>query len=75
MKNRPYMDIEDFGLREGVTVGVKTVGGKLLYGTIAKFDHNRETNEVNITIDPASVQEKPHSCNTPTGPTCWCEHG
>jgi hypothetical protein len=49
------MDLEDFNLKEGSTVGVKAVGGKVLFGRIAKFDHDKATNEVRITMDPASV--------------------
>lgn len=52
-----YMDIEDFNLREGATVGVKTVGGKLFYGTIKTFERDKVTGEVRMTVDPDSVVE------------------
>lgn len=46
----PYMDFEDFNLKEGSTVGVKTVGGKLFYGTIKHLERDRATGEVRMDV-------------------------
>lgn len=47
----PYMDWEDFNIREGSTVGFKAVGGKTFFATVSKVEHNKETGEVVITAD------------------------
>jgi len=53
--NHPFVDLEDFNLHEGVTVGFKAVGGKTFFGTITTIDRNKETGEIKINVDPASV--------------------
>lgn len=44
------MDFDDFNLREGSTVGVKTVGGRLFYGTIKHLERDRKTGDVRFDV-------------------------
>jgi len=63
------MDLEDFNLKVGATVGVKTVGGKLFYGTLSQFKHDKVTGEVTMKVDPRTVIDSgacsDGDCNSP----------
>jgi len=45
------MDIEDFNLAEGERVAVKGLDGKILYGVIKHFEHDKVTGEVRISVE------------------------
>lgn len=51
-KPGPYMDFEDFNLKEGSTVGFKALGGRVLFGKITHIEHNRAAGTISMTVDP-----------------------
>jgi hypothetical protein len=49
--DHPFMDFDDFNLRKGSKVGFKSIGGKVLFGTISNIERDEVTGEVRITLE------------------------